>query len=71
MSFQNRDPINTDRFFYRDHDRDCDLKIADRFEKNFQGSILILKSLIDFRTKIGIRFCVPSVIVFAKQFFDR
>jgi len=31
-------------------------KIADRFKKNFQRSIFISKPVIDFRTKIRIRF---------------
>jgi len=57
--------------FDQDRDRDYNFKIADRFQNVNRGSILIQKSLNDFRTKIGMRFCVPSVLLVLKLFFNR
>ena len=43
----------------------------ERFLIAIMIAIAVSKSLIDFRTKIGIRFCVPSVLVVLKLFFNR
>jgi hypothetical protein len=62
ISVRKPDPGFSGTVFDRDRDRDLDLKIGIRFQNENRGSILRLKSGIDFRTKIGIRFCVPSVL---------
>jgi hypothetical protein len=49
--------IDPDQLFDRDHDRDQVLKIGIRFENENRDPILRSKSLIDFRIKIGSRFC--------------
>jgi hypothetical protein len=66
-----RIPIDPDQLFNRDRDRDHKLKIANRFQNQNRDPILISKSRIDFRTKIGSRFIAPSVLSLFKPVFNR
>jgi hypothetical protein len=42
-----------------------------RFENGNRDPVLIRKSLIDFRTRIGSRFVVPTVEIQCERFFHR
>jgi hypothetical protein len=68
---QNRMAIDPDWFLIRDHDRDCIFKIGIRLRNENRGSILRSISLIDFPTKIGIRFHVPSALAVPEPVFNR
>jgi len=71
LKISNRSLIDPDHHFNRDRDRDYKMKIANRFENQNRDPILISKSRIDFRTKIGSRSYAPSVLLFIKPVFNR
>jgi hypothetical protein len=68
---ENRSLIDPDQIFNRDRDRDLQMKIANRFENQNRDPIMISKSLIDFRTKIGSRYFAPLMLLLLKPVFNR
>lgn len=71
FSIENWSLINSGKIFDRDRDRYLQTKIADRFEKKIRDPILVAKSRIDFRTKIGSRFNTPSMLSLLNPVFNR
>jgi hypothetical protein len=68
---QKSDRDHSGKIFNRDRDRDQQMKIANRFQNKNRDLILISKSRIDFRTKIGSRSYAPSVLLLLKPVFNR